>query len=534
MLDYRIENARIIDGTGAKAYEGTIGIRDGKIVMDPAEEAKAVIDAGGLYLSPGFIDSHSHSDRFIGSRPETIGLCKISQGITTEVTGQCGSSPFPVPEGRREEMTGYFEADGVNAEQIEALDAYRDFDSFVKFAKKQHLIGNFAFLQGHSTLRMAVMGYDDRKPDAAELDEMKNLLKQAMEAGCMGLSTGLIYVPGVYADTEEIIELCKVIKPYGGIYATHMRSESDHVVEAVKEAIRVAREAEVPLVISHHKVCGIRNWGRSKETLELIDKAIKEGVQITLDQYPYTASSTGLCQCLHPKYFTKGNAEAAKLMKDETVQEQMKKEMTEVPCTYNCSYQNAGGFDGILILSSPATPQAEGMRLSEYAKKVGKDEFDVFFELMIANECSIKCALFCMDENELDAIFRNPNTVVGTDGMNGSDRGTTHPRAYGSFVRALCHFVKEKKLMSLEEAVRKETSLTAERWGLIGKGVISEGMDADLVLFDYDKLEDKPDFIHPRTLCEGIEKVFVNGRLAYDKKETTFTYAGRVILRKCR
>lgn len=531
MLDYRIENAMIVDGTGKEAYKGSIGIRAGKIEINPVEESKKVIDADGLYLCPGFIDSHSHTDRFIGSEPETISLCKISQGITTEVTGQCGSSPFPVPRNRAEEMVGYFEADGVNPEQIEAMSEYETFSSFVQFAERQRLVGNFAFLQGHSTLRMAVMGYDDRKPTTAELEEMKRLLKQAMEAGCMGLSTGLIYVPGVYANTEEIIELCKVIKSYGGIYATHMRSESDHVIEAVKEAIQIAREADVPLVISHHKVCGLRNWGKSKETLELVEKAIEEGVKITLDQYPYIASSTGLCQCLHPKYFTKGNAEVVKLMKESAIREQMKKEMMEVPCTYNCSYQNAGGFEGIMILSSPATPQAEGMRLSEYAKKVGKDEFDVFFELMIANDCSIKCALFCMDEKELDDIFRNPNTVVGTDGLNGSNEGTTHPRAYGSFVRAICHFSKKKKIVSFEEAVRKETSLTAERWGLKSKGVIANGMDADLVLIDYDRLEDKPDFVHPRTLCEGIEKVFVNGELAYEKKKITGAYAGRVVIR---
>lgn len=531
MLDYKIVNAKIVDGTGKDAYEGCVGIQDGKIVMEPKQEAENLLDAAGLYLCPGFIDSHSHTDRYIGTNPEIISLCKISQGITTEIAGQCGSSQFPVPEQRKVEMIGYFKEDGANPEQIAAIDEYRDFSAFLKFVEKQKLVGNFAFLQGHSTLRMAVMGYDDRRPTDSELEQMKDLLRQAMEAGCMGLSTGLIYVPGVYADTEEIIELCKVIKPYGGIYATHMRSESDHIVEAVKEAIRIAKEADVPLVISHHKVCGVRNWGASKETLRLVEEAIGEGVRITLDQYPYIASSTGLCQCLHPKYFTKGNAEAAKLMKDPEVRKQMVKEMTEVPCSYNCSYQNAGGFEGIMILSSPATPDAEGLRLSEYAEKLGKDAFEVFFDIMMENDCNIKCALFCMDENELDEIYLNENTVVGTDGLNGSNEGTTHPRAFGSFVRAISYFSKQKGLVTFEEAIRKETSLTAERWGLKNKGVIAEGMDADLVLIDYDKLEDKADFVHPRTLCEGIEKVFVGGKLAYADKKLTGVYAGKAVLR---
>lgn len=534
MLNYVIRNAMIADGTGKPAYPGTVGIRNGKIVRNGSEEtepAERVIDAKGLYLCPGFIDSHSHTDRYIGSDPEVISLCKISQGITTEVSGQCGSSQFPVPPERMEEMAGYFRSDGANPEQLASMAEYRDFSSFLKYVKKQKLVGNFAFLQGHSTLRMAVMGYEDRKPAAAELEQMKELLRQAMEDGCMGLSSGLIYVPGVYADTEELIELCRVIRPYGGIYATHMRSEADHVTEGVAEAIRIAREADVPLVISHHKVCGVRNWGASGKTLAMVEQAIREGMKITLDQYPYIASSTGLCQCLHPKYFTKGNKEAVRYLLDPTIREQMKREMTEVPCSYNCSYQNAGGFDGILILSSPATPKAEGMRLSAYAKEMGMDPFDAFFELMIANECSVKCALFCMDEKELDAIYLNENTVVGTDGLNGSNEGTTHPRAFGSLVRAICYFSKQKKLLSFEEAVRKETGLTAERWGLTGKGIIADGMDADLVLLDYNKLEDKADFLHPRRLCEGIEKVFVNGKVAYEDKKITAAYAGKAILR---
>lgn len=532
MLSYLIKNAKIVDGSGKPAFDGNVGIKDGKIVMNPDEEALDTIDATGLYLCPGFIDSHSHTDRYIGTDPDVISLCKISQGITTEVAGQCGSSAFPVPKGRIDDMLPYFKEDGVNPEQIAAMKDYENFETFKSFADRHNLVGNFAFLQGHCTLRMAVMGFDDRKPTPSEMDRMKELLRESMEAGCLGLSTGLIYIPGVYADTDEIIELCKVIKPYGGIYATHMRSESDHIVEAVKEAIHIAKAADVPLVISHHKVCGVRNWGASKETLALIDEAVKDGMKITLDQYPYVASSTGLCQCLHPKYFTRGNAEAAKLMKDPEIREQMKKEMQEVPCTYNCSYQNAGGFDGILILSSPATPDAEGLRLSEYAEKIGKDEFETFFDIMIANECAIKCALFCMDENELDDIYLNENTVVGTDGLNGSNEGTTHPRAFGSLVRAICYFSKKKGLVSFEEAVRKETSLTAERWGLKGKGLIADGMDADLVLLDYDRLEDKADFVHPRELCEGIEKVFVNGKLSYADKKITKAYSGRIILRE--
>lgn len=531
-LEYLIINAQIVDGTGAPAYTGNVGIRDGKLLVNPdTKRAVQVIDAAGRMLCPGLIDSHSHTDRFIGSNPDIISMCKISQGITTEVTGQCGSCLFPVPVDRREQMRDFFTED-MNQEQLDNVDRFGTFSTYLDYVRDQKLVGNFAFLQGHGTLRLAAMGFENRKPTATELDTMKEMLKNSMEHGCMGLSSGLIYVPSVFADTEELVELCKVIKPYGGIYATHMRSESDHIIEAVKEAIYIAKTADVSLFISHHKVCGIQNWGASKETLRLVEEAIADGVKITMDQYPYVASQTGLCQCLAPKYFKNGAKELAELLKDPQMREVMKKEMTEVPCSYNSSYQNAGGFAGILVLFSPNVPEAEGLRLSEYAEKIGKDPFEAYFDLMEANEGIGSGAFFCMDEKELDAIYLNENTVVGTDGLVGLETGPVHPRAYGSLVRALTLFTKEKHLVTIEQAVRKETGLTAERWGLSHKGIIADGMDADLVLIDYDKLKDVADFVNSRQVCEGIDIVIVNGRIAYQNRKITDVYAGKVILRE--
>lgn len=559
MLDLLITNAEIVDGTGAQAFHGAVGVKDGKIVLVQREsdsaagsasgnvsdsaataaetatasslpEAAETVDAAGLTLTPGFIDSHSHNDRSVGLDPTEYALCKISQGVTTEVTGQCGSSNFPVSPARIKEAENLFAPEMPQEKLSEAL-RNRDFGTFLSYADQAPKAINYAFLMGHGTLRAAVMGTEDRKPTPAEMDEMKAYLTEAMEHGCMGLSTGLIYVPGVYADTEEIIELCRVMKPYGGIYATHMRSESDHVVEAVAEAIRIAEEAGVPLFISHHKICGPRNWGASKETLRLVHEAIGRGVKITMDQYPYLASQTGLVQCMPPEYRAGGDAAFAERLKDPAFRAKVKQEMTEVPPHYNSSLQNAGGFGGILVLYSSNVPEAVGKTLEEYAKDLGKDPFEAYFDLMIANNMAGMGAFFCMQEEDMQRIYLDENTVVCTDNVPGTG-AVTHPRSYGALVRAIHHFSTELGLVSFEEAVRKETSSTADRWGLTGKGRIAEGYDADLTLLDRKILADRADFLHPTRLASGIEKVYVNGVLSFEGGRILPSYPGKCITRK--
>lgn len=527
MLDYIIRNAIIIDGTGEKSFTGNVGIRGKKIILNPEETAKIEIDGSNRILCPGFIDSHSHSDRFLGISPHIVALCKLSQGVTTEITGQCGSTNFPISSKYLDTVKESF-SDPMPEVILDHLKDFTSFKAYKSYLQKQKKGLNYAFLIGHSALRLAVMGNDNRRPTKEELNQMKEYLKEAMEEGCMGLSSGLIYVPSVYADTEELIELCKVMKPYGGIYATHMRSEADHVVEAVKEAITIAKTAKVALVISHHKVCGVRNWGASKETLALIHKAIKEGVAITLDQYPYAASQTGLCQCLPPKYFAVGKEEVAKLLHDPNHRAEMKKEMQENPPKYNNSLQNANGFRGVLILSCPGTPKAVGMTVAEYAKMCNKDEYEVYFDLMEKSNCAGRAAYFCMDEKELDAIYMDENTVVGSDGEVGSMEGPVHPRGYGTFVRSICYYSRQKGLLPLEQAIYKQTYLTAKRWGIKNKGLIQDGYDADLVLMNYQMLNDRADFTNPRRLCDGIDLVFVNGQLVYKDKCLIEENAGEI------
>lgn len=303
MLDLLIRGATIVDGSGAPRFRGSVGCLDGTIQLlpaEPCETARRVIDGKGLIVAPGFIDAHSHGDICLGKAFST--LSKVSQGITTEVAGQCGFSMFPVNPATlpllRQDLAIF--TDELPAE----MEGFAGFAQFLRYAHSQKLAANIKMLVGHVTLRIAVMGFDNRKPTPAEMERMKVLLREAMEQGALGLSSGLIYIPGAYADWEELAELCRVVAEYGGIYATHLRNESKDVVRSVEEAIRVAEEAGVPLQISHHKVCGKPYWGLSEQTLDLMEKAVGRGVRVTIDQYPYDACMTHLNVCVPPRYFS--------------------------------------------------------------------------------------------------------------------------------------------------------------------------------------------------------------------------------------
>ena len=502
MKELIIKNVRIIDGSGAPSYIGDIGAEDGKLVLSPSGDTKCEIDGTGLCVSPGFIDSHSHADYAIETKIGLAEEARLNQGVTTEVTGQCGSSCFPAQE---------------------------SIDTFFENAEKMPKAGNYAFLAGHGAIRRAVMDCRSGSPSPAELERMKAHVREAMEKGCFGMSSGLIYVPGVFADTEELISLARETAPYGGIYATHMRSEADHIVEAVKEAIRVAETAGVPLVISHHKCMGKSNHGRSVETLALIHEAIARGVRITMDQYPYEATSTSLTTSVAPHWFTEGNDAFAERLADPAVRAQIKKEMTAEPVSYNCGYRNAGGFGGILVAQAPETPEAEGMTIEAYAKQLGKDPFETYFDLLAANRCRCNGNYFAMCDEDIDRIYLDENTCVGSDCLFGSASDHPHPRSYATFVRSIVRFHKERGLVTLEEAVRKQTSLTAERWGLPGKGLLKEGYDADLVLFDAETLADRATYSRPRLFAEGMRGVFVAGKCVFRDGKLTGEKPGRCI-----
>ncbi len=526
MLDLLIQNAMIVDGTGATAYEGNIGVQNGKIQLNNLDDtAKEVIDAKGLYVCPGFIDAHSHGDLALGQDYAT--LCKISQGITTEITGQCGASMFPVTLEQEEELKGVLSV-GTFSFPDEFCE-YTSFEKYAYYVDQTDKVLNLKILVGHGSLRVAVMGFQNRKATKEELERMKALLREAMEHGAMGMSSGLIYSPSCYADTEELIALAKVVGEYGGIYATHMRNESYDVVKSVEEALLIGREANIPVFISHHKVCGIKNWNLSKKTLQLVEEAKAKGQKVTIDQYPYLASMTNINVVVPPKYFANGVEKLGESVKDLELRKQIKKEVLDPNTDFENQYLNCGGWENIMVVSVPHTPEYEGMTFAEIAKLRNQDGFDAYFDLLSANHGRGTCIYFSMGEEDLMRIFMAPDTVVGTDGICRARDEKSHPRAWGSFPHAICYFHKEKKLLSLEAIIHKMTQLTAERVMLQNKGVIADGFDADLLIFDYEKLKDRAEYKESNVVSDGIEYVLVDGKVVYHDKKITGVYPGKLI-----
>ena len=520
MYDLLIQHASIVDGTGRDAFSADVAIQDGTLVLNPQGEAKEVIDATGLVLCPGFIDVHSHGDRLFGT--EAGRLCKTNQGITTELTGQCGSTCYPVSTDPEKQSL-------LRQKMGRALPAgcedFTSLENFLKWSEAQPKTANYAIYTGHSALRIAAMGFDNRRPTAREMDCMKAMLREAMEHGSMGMSSGLIYAPSCYADEDELVELCKVVAEYGGFYATHMRNEAGGVVDSVREAIAIAERSGCKLDISHHKICGRDNWGKSEETLRLIHEARDRGVDVTFDVYPYTASSTALNVCLPADFFAHGPDKMCQLLRDPAVRAELKPRME----TMDGRLRHCGGWDGILVTTAPRTPDAVGLTVQAYADKLGQDAFETFFDMAAENGNAAEAIYFSMGEEDLQRIVCDENAVIGTDGMVKDLHTPTHPRGFASFVKAIRYFVREKKLLTLEQMIHKMTGLPAQRFGLTGKGVIADGSDADVLLIRPDEICDRATYQNGLALCDGIDRVIVAGETVYQNKQLTGNCPGKFL-----
>ncbi len=526
--DLVLTNAKIVDGTGNPWFRADVGIRDGRIAhigrIDPAAGEHSA-DLGGKVLAPGFIDGHCHADFAVFGDP--VIPHQLRQGVTTTVIGNCGISAAPVSAEYLGLLQRYvaFTTAGVSLDWV-----WTSFDSYLHRLEALPLAINVAAYVGHGTVRLAVMGMEGRTPTAAELTAMEELTAEAMAAGAVGLSSGLIYPPGVYSETEEVVALARVVSEWGGVYASHMRSEASEVLKSVEETIRVAREAGIPAIISHHKVSGRPNWGRSSDTLRRIEAARAEGLDIVFDQYPYIAGNTTLSAILPPWAQIGGVEQVLANLRDPAKRARIGDEIENHRGGWESMVPNCG-WDGIVVLYAPQRPEIAGLSISEIAARQGKSPLDAALDTILEQEGVASALYFTMDEADVQAILRHRAGMVGSDGIPMPTGMKAHPRLHGTFPRVLGHYGRDLGLLTLEEAVRKMTSFPARCFGMARKGLVAVGMDADLVVFDPAAIKDEATFADSARPPRGIEAVYVGGRLALAEGAFTGVRAGRVLRR---
>jgi N-acyl-D-amino-acid deacylase len=523
MYDLLIKEARIVDGTGAPFFSGDLGVIGDHIAQVGRLKGKArrVVAAAGQVLAPGFIDIHSHSDSAYLVNP--LGESKVRQGVTTEVMGQCGFSLAPVSGLAVDELQKELREYGLEL-------SWRRMGEYLERLREVRPAVNLATVVGHGTIRGSVMSHEPRPPTGEELERMRRLLRDALAEGAFGLSTGLIYPPGAFAQTEELVALARELAPFGGIYFTHMRNEGDRLLEAIGEAVRIGEEAGVPVEIAHLKVGGEKNWGKGKEALSAIWEARGRGVDVTCDQYPYTATSTGLSSIL-PRWAHAGGPEQllARLQDPET------RACLAAECVPS---QDAwSGWERVLISSvkTETNKKWEGKNLAEIAQGRAQTPIEAAFDLLVEEELKVDMIRFGLSEDDVRTIMRHPWVMVGSDGSALAPygilgKGKPHPRNYGTFPRVLGHYVREEGVLGLETAVSKMTGLPAWRLGLWDRGLLRPGFWADLVLFDPERIRDMATFADPHRYPEGIELVVVNGVVTVEGGEHTGARAGQVLL----
>ena len=528
--DLLIRNCLIVDGSGDAPFTGEVAVSQGRIAAvgpNLGTTARTLIDSPGSVVCPGFIDSHTHDDLYLLFRPQ--GPAKVRQGVTTVVIGHCGFSAAPgVPEHWQElyDKLGLLGAAHLADGRLGPM----QLSGFLDRLDKTGPGINIASLVGHSTIRLAVMGSINRPATSEETDRMRRLVRQAMSQGAFGMSTGLIYPPGSYAETSELVSLARETARSNGLYSTHLRSEGDEVETALREALEIGKKAGVKVLISHHKVGGRPNWGRSRNTLEMIEDARSQGVDVVADQYLYTASSTFLAATLPPGVQEGGAGFYCSKLRDPVFRSEVKhriEDQTE-PAWENLIMSL--GFGGIVVASSPSRPECAGLSIAELAELDRAEPLDVLLDLLISDQGSTGAIYHSMNEDDVIRIMTRPYVMIGSDGIPAfTDRDKVHPRFFGTFPRVLGRYVRQKRILTLEEAVRKMTSLTAEVFGLKTKGLIRPGMDADLVVFDPEKIIDQATLSDPAKEPKGIQKVIVGGQVAVERGQVTGRGRGRVL-----
>ena len=498
-FDLIIRGGRIVDGTGNPWFSADLGVRGDRIAsIGDLTEASAphVIAADGLVVAPGFIDPHTHARRGIARVPTADNA--LLQGVTTLTEGNDGSSPFPIGEHLRQ-MT------------------------------ELAISPNWAVYVGQGTIRSRVVGDGDRTATPAELSEMSALVDQAMAEGALGLSTGLFYVPGVFSSTEEVIVLARAAAAHGGIYISHMRDEAQGLLDSVRETIRIGEEAGLPVQMTHHKAIGRDAWGLSSESLALVDAARARGVDVTIDQYPYTASQTSITAVVPAWAQDGGRADLIARLSDPETRRRIKTEIV-----YRIDRDRGGGDpDNIVIGLCEWDPSLEGQSLADIATARGLEPTlanaaDLVMEII--ERGGARAIYHAMTETDVERIMRHPVTAIGSDGgVSVLGEGVPHPREYGTFARVLGRYVRERGVLTLEDAVRKMSSATAQRLGLVNRGLLRAGYFADIVILDAERIRDRATFENPHQYAEGVTHVLVNGVLVVDDTRHTGARPGRVL-----
>ena len=528
-FDLIIRNGRVIDGSGRAAYSADVAIKGDRIarIGNLAQaQAKRTIDARGQVVAPGFIDMLGQSENYLLIDPRA--MSKVMMGVTTEITGE-GESIAPTNERLIKENEDFNRRYNLNVD-------WRTLDQYFQRLEKQGTGVNLATFVGATQVREYVVGFDNRPPTSAELEQMKTLVADAMKDGALGLSTSLQYVPARFAKTDEIVELAKVARQYGGIYATHQRSEANALDESLTEVFQIARRARIPVEIWHLKTAYKKNWGRMPEVLRRIAGARRRGLKITADVYPYTAASTALTACLPPWALEGGTDKMLARLRDAEIRRRLKKEIVTDSKEWENIYLGSGEANGVLIGSvvNRDLESLQGKRLSEIAAAQNKDPLDALFDLILADRGQTGAIYFMMSEDDVRAALRAPFVSVCTDsGARATDGplagAKSHPRGWGSYPRILSRYVREEHLLTIEEAIHKMTGLSAAKVGLRDRGLLRAGMLADITIFDPQTVQDRATFEMPNQFPAGINYVIVNGQIEVDNGRRTSALGGRVL-----
>ncbi len=536
MFDLILQNGTVIDGSGSPSFISDIGVKKGKIAaIEPnlSGTSARIVDAAGKVVCPGFIDIHSHTDATILLNPKAES--KIRQGVTTEIVGNCGMSAAPLSRTFMSQIRDHLTINGDFANPNDIGKLWSTFGEYSDYLKSIPLGVNLMPLVGHGTLRTAVMGLDTGPPTPYQMRTMEDLLEESLLAGACGMSTGLEYLPDGHASTRELISLGAVLARHDKLYSSHIRGESQTLFASLEEAIQTAEASGCQLEISHLKLGGVFNWGKTEELFSLLENALARGVRLSWDQYPYVAWGTGLADYIPGWVRQEGHQKITEYLSDTASRKKIRREIEDEIHKGSHAY-NTAPWENVQIagVGSAAFKFVEGKSVAAIADSLNIDPFDLVFDLLIAEKGSVSTLVFCMDEEDVRTIMRHPKTIIASDGRAVADygalhAGSPHPRYYGAFPRILGKYVRDEQLISLETAIAKMTSMPAAIMGLKDRGLLAPKMIADLTVFDAHTVSDRATFEKPHQYAQGIEYVVIAGEIIVDQGNHSNRLAGKIL-----